>query len=97
MGTVLEGLLGEGSLIYLDDIVVHGQTWQECLHQLLQVLEQFGEARLKVKLSKCQLFHHCVAFLGLVVSAHARRGGRYPAVWETPTASMGYAHMTRVF
>lgn len=38
MDTVLEGILGEGCLVYLDDIVVHGRTWQECLDRLLLVL-----------------------------------------------------------
>lgn len=56
MDTVLEGIVREGSLVYLDDIVVHGRTWQECLDQLLQVLGWLRELGLKVKLSKCQLF-----------------------------------------
>lgn len=46
---VLEGLLGEGCLVYLDDIVTYGQTFQECRERLEGVLRSLGSAGLRVK------------------------------------------------
>lgn len=68
MDAVLEGLLGEGCLVYLDNIVAFGRTFSECRDRLGRVLQRLGEAGLKVKPSKCQLFKQEVAILGQVVS-----------------------------
>lgn len=39
--------------VYLDDILVTGETEEERLHHLDQVLKRFSEAGLHLKCSKC--------------------------------------------
>lgn len=71
MHTFLEGILREGCLVYLDDIVLHGQTWQECLDWLLQVLGRLQEAGLKVKPSNVS--SSVSGWLSLVMWCQPRR------------------------
>lgn len=68
MDAVLERLLGEGCLVYLDDIATYGLTFNKCRECLWTVLRRLGDGSLKVKPSKCQLFHQEVAFLGHIMS-----------------------------
>lgn len=70
MDAVLEGLLGEGCLVYLEDIVTYGRMFPECRERLERVLLSLGNAGLRVKPSKCQLFRREVAFLRHMVSGH---------------------------
>jgi hypothetical protein len=49
MDTVLRGLTYELCLVYLDDVIVIGRTFQELLLNLRKVFQQFREARRSVK------------------------------------------------
>ena len=71
--TVLAGLHWQICLIYLDDIIVHGRTFQDMLNNLDQVLERLQNAGLKLKPRKCQLFCTEVSFFGQIVSADGVR------------------------
>ena len=53
---VLAGLIGDKCLIYIDDIVVMGRTYEEHLHNLLEVLDRVRLAGLKLKAAKCRLY-----------------------------------------
>lgn len=55
-------------LIYLDDILIFGSTFEETLERLDMVLTRLEEFNLKIKPSKCQLFKHRVRYLGHIVS-----------------------------
>jgi hypothetical protein len=68
METVLRGLTGESCLVYLDDVIVVGHTFQEHLLNLRKVLQRFREARLKLNPEKCQLLQKEVRYLGHIVS-----------------------------
>ena len=68
MELVLRGHQWERCLIFLDDVIVHGKTFEETLSNLDIVLTRFRKANLKLKPSKCHLFKRSVAFLGHVVS-----------------------------
>lgn len=68
MDIVLSGLNFELCLVYLDDVIIFGRNPDEHLDRLEQVLRRLGEARLKLKPSKCRLLRRTVAFLGHVVS-----------------------------
>jgi hypothetical protein len=68
MKTVLRGLTGESCLVYLDDVIVIGRTFQEHLLNLQKVFQWFREAHLKLNLEKCQLFQKEVRYLGHIVS-----------------------------
>jgi hypothetical protein len=55
METVLRGLTYDLCLVYLDDVIVIGNTFQEHILNLRKVIERFREARLKLNPVKCQL------------------------------------------
>ena len=68
MERVLHGLHWKSVLLYLDDIIVIGKTFeQQCLH-LEEVLSRLRAAGLKLKPSKCHIFQQKVKYLGHVVS-----------------------------
>ena len=68
MERVLEGTQGKGTLVYLDDVIVYGRTFEEELQRLEEVLRRFRKANLKLSPKKCLLFQREVPFLGHVVS-----------------------------
>ena len=69
METVLAGLHWHICLIYLDDIIVTGRTFEDMIANLSEVFERFKTAGLKLKARKCTLFANEVEFLGHVVSS----------------------------
>uniref|UniRef100_A0A8C5PEZ5 ribonuclease H n=1 Tax=Leptobrachium leishanense TaxID=445787 RepID=A0A8C5PEZ5_9ANUR len=56
-------------LVYLDDIIVFGNTLEEHEQRLEKVLKQLHEEGLKLSLEKCQFCLPSVTYLGHVVSA----------------------------
>ena len=63
---VLRGIAWSECLVYLDDILVFGPDFGTTLARLERVLDQLGEAGLKLKAKKCQL---SAPFLDHIVSA----------------------------
>ena len=55
-------------LIYLDDILIFGRTFDKTVGRLGMVLLRLGKFQLKVKPEKCQLFHQKLTYLGHMVS-----------------------------
>ena len=68
MEHVLAGLQWNIALLYLDDIIVFSQTFDQHLQRLGMVLTRLQEAGLKLKPSKCVLLKKRVEFLGHIVS-----------------------------
>ena len=68
MELVRGGLQWETLLIYLDDVIIHGETMTENLDRLEEVLLRLEGANLWLKLSKCRLIKPEVLFLGHIVS-----------------------------
>ncbi|KAK3083976.1 hypothetical protein FSP39_006179 [Pinctada imbricata] len=66
--TVLSGLQWNVCLIYLDDIIVYGSTFDKMIENLVKVFDKLQEAGLKLKARKCALFSKQVKYLGHVVS-----------------------------
>ena len=75
-------------LIYLDDILVFGKTFEETLARLDMVLTRLTEHNLKVKPGKCQLFKEKLKYLGHIVSSQGIRPDpektRAVQEWEIP-------------
>ena len=67
MELVLRGLQWKTLLIYLDDVIVVGNSVEESLERLDEVLVRLESAGLKLKPSKCKLLQEEVLFLGHVV------------------------------
>jgi hypothetical protein len=68
METVLQGLTYDSCLVYLDDMIVIGRTFQEHLLNLRKVFERFRGARLKLNMGKCQSLQKEVRYLEHIVS-----------------------------
>jgi hypothetical protein len=63
---VLKGLNWITRLVYIDDIIVLGRTFDEAHNNVQQVLNRFRQAKLLLKPTKTKLFR--VKFLGHVIS-----------------------------
>jgi hypothetical protein len=68
MEKVLAGLQWQKCLVYLDDIIIFGKTFEEALENLRCILERLLKHRLVLKPKKCDLFKKEVHYLGHVVS-----------------------------
>ena len=68
MELVFKGLTFERCLVYLDDVIVFGRTFEEAQQNLSIVLDRLRQAGLRLKPSKCILFQKSVAFLGHIMS-----------------------------
>ena len=68
MERVLAGLQWQICLVYIDDVIIFSQTFEEHLNHLSIVFQRLKEAGLKLKPKKCFLFQKSVKYLGHVVS-----------------------------
>ena len=68
MELALRGLQWSCCLIYLDDVIIFGHTFDEHLSRLRAVLERIKQAGMKLKPSKCHFFQPQVEFLGHIIS-----------------------------
>ena len=73
MERVLEGLIGVVCVVYLDDILVLGETIEEHDKNMRLVLERLGEADLRVNWKKLQYRQRQVKFLGTLVDGSFKR------------------------
>ena len=87
MDLVLTGLSLETCLVYLDDCIVFGRSFDELWSRLAQVLQRFADAGLKLKPSKCSFFQRRVSFLGHVISEEGleMQPDKVEAVRDWPT------------
>ena len=69
METVLKGHQWKTCLVYLDDVIIFGNTFEQCAKRTEEIITCLGEAGLKLKAKKCILFQERVAFLGHIISA----------------------------
>ena len=65
---VLTGLTYEIVLVYIDDIIVYGRSFEEHLKNLAITLGRIEDANLKISPSKYKLFQISIRFLGHVIS-----------------------------
>src|SRR5260370_35556003 len=69
---VMQGILAPFlwifSLVYIDDIVVYSQSYEEHLTHLDQVLQAVKEARITLSLKKCHFAYTSILLLGQKVS-----------------------------
>lgn len=79
-------------IVYLDDIIVFGHTFEEHEERLLNVLDYLQECGLKVLIDKCQFCQSQVCYMGHIVSAAgvSPDPAKTEAVtcWKVPTESL---------
>ncbi|GFV62219.1 retrovirus-related Pol polyprotein from transposon 412 [Trichonephila clavipes] len=81
--------LYETCLVYLNDIIILGGSFEEHLKNIRRVLQKLKEANLKLSPSKCLLFRREVTYLEHIISAEGVRTDpdKISAVkdWNCPT------------
>jgi len=87
MDFVLSGLSYITCLVYLDDIIIFGRTFEEQLSRLEEVFDRISSANLKLKPTKCSFFQRQVAFLGHIISGEgiSVQESKVDAVRDWPT------------
>ncbi|XP_039438442.1 uncharacterized protein K02A2.6-like isoform X2 [Culex pipiens pallens] len=66
MDQILRGL--ERVCCYLDDVLIAGRTYEECLDKLEQVLQRLSDANISVNFKKCKFFVTSLPYLGHIIS-----------------------------
>ena len=76
-------------IIHLNDIFIFSKDLASHLVRLEAVFQKLEQAGLKLKPSKCKLFHRQITYLGYIVSAQGivTNEGKVDAIknWPTPT------------
>jgi len=67
---VLAELNRDVCLVYIDDVIVMGRSFDDHLRNGAQVFQRLRQAGLKLKPAKCERFQERVTFLGHVISRH---------------------------
>ena len=67
MGNILREI--KGCLVFIDDIIIFSETWEEHQRILEEVFRRIRAAGLKVKRDKCQFAQGSVKSVGHIVSA----------------------------
>lgn len=88
MEQVLKNLHWETCLIYLDDILIFAQSFEEHVERVEEVLRRFRNAGLKLQPKKCHFFQKQVEYLGHVIShegiATSPKKTEAVTAWPTP-------------
>lgn len=58
---------------YMDDLVVWADTYEEYVSRVKQVLQILRQAKLRLKLRKCEFFKHEISYLGHILGEHGTR------------------------
>ena len=87
MDQVLKGLHWKTCLVYLDDIIVLGKSFDEHLKNLEEVFQRIASAGLKLSPKKCSLFKKEVSYLGHKVTTEGicTANEKIEAVRDWPT------------
>ena len=88
METLLSDLLWRKCLVYLDDVIVFGKTFEDCLSNLEEVLKRIMSNGLKLKPKKCNLFKKDINYLGRIISTEGVKADpekiKSVSEWERP-------------
>ena len=87
MNQVFRELIPDACLVYLDDIIVFGDSFESTMNNLEAVFERLRFANLKLKPKKCRVFQTSVEYLGHIVSSDGVRADprKVQAVKDWPT------------
>uniref|UniRef100_A0A914HQZ2 RNA-directed DNA polymerase n=1 Tax=Globodera rostochiensis TaxID=31243 RepID=A0A914HQZ2_GLORO len=68
MSKLFAGLLNESVFVYVDDILIASETWDQHLQDLGKVFERVEKAGLKLKIEKCHFAADRLPFLGHILT-----------------------------
>lgn len=66
---VLRPYIGKICYVYIDDVIVFGETYEVALDNLETILKALNNANLKIQLDKSEFMHSQVEFLGYIISS----------------------------
>ena len=69
MALVLQGLLDDETLVYLDDVLICSETIQDHYERLRRVFQRLQVAKLTINPVKCKFFQNSLTFLGHTISS----------------------------
>lgn len=81
MATVLGDLYWDGVIVYLDDVLVFGSSYEECMARLEVVFDRLARANLTLRLDKCVFFPSKIKYLGFMIE----KGHLYPDLKKVAT------------
>jgi len=67
MNDIFEDMLGKEVVIYIDDLLIYGETEEEVTEITLKVLERLKKHKLYVKPQKCRFYKEEVEFLEAII------------------------------
>jgi hypothetical protein len=69
MNKIFMGLLGTRCFVYLEDLILFGQTVQEHQEKLREILERLRQFSLKIQPDKCEFLKTELSYLGHIVTS----------------------------
>lgn len=69
ISSVMKGIIGNGSFVYMDDIIVFSVTLEEHMKILSEIFERFIKCNLKLKIDKSKFLREKVNYLGFIISS----------------------------
>lgn len=73
MNKVLMGMIGKGAFVYMDDIVIYSNTFEEHVAKINELFLRLRKAGLQLQPDKCNLFRKEINYLGHIISAEGVR------------------------
>ena len=73
MNHIFAGMINQGVMVFIDDILVYSKTWNEHMELLREVFRCMRENNLQAKLSKCSFAKKETKYLGFVISKDTKR------------------------
>ena len=67
MDKLFKDMIGHGVIVYIDDINVYAETFEEHNRLLKEVLRRIRTAHMRIKPSKCFIAIHKIAYLGFII------------------------------
>ena len=69
MNSVLRDIIGDRCFVYMDDVLILGETLAEHHEKLRNVFEQFRTYNIKIEPDKCEFLRPELSYLGHVISS----------------------------
>ena len=73
MSEVFSDLLYQGVLVFIDDILIYSESWEQHLKLVDEVLKRLSEHNLQAKVGKCHFGAKEVKYLGSIISHGCRK------------------------
>ena len=68
MNNIFRSILYKYVLVYLDDIIIYSETYEEHLQHLREVLKRVKKANLRLNKKKCEFVKREIEYLGYIIS-----------------------------